>query len=229
MKKKILSMALACALVLSVTRTAGAAGTTIEDADENGVYTTEVTSEADVNLPTIKITVSSGEEKTTKLNPYKLKFEIDGKNYTDQIANAEDQIVNESDVPISVNVAASATTSDAKKVPLASAPLTGKETTKSVFAFLAMKTIESASETAFEAAPAYNKSEKTQIMFVAKAETKTGVVTLGAKDNGSTPTIAAYKIFGGVSSTPSEAWTENDKVTFNIVFSFDPLVVPAES
>lgn len=227
MKKKILSMALACALVLSVTKTVGAAGTELTEADEKGVYSTEVTSEAEVELPVIKITISSGEEKLTKLNPYKLKCTIDSKDYTDQIANAEDNIKNESNVPISVNVAASATTSDAKKVPLSATPLTGKETTKSVFAFLAIKTVDDVSSAAFETAPAYNKAEKGQILFEAKATPKTGVVTLGVGNT--TPTYAAYKIFGSVSSTPTEAWNDTDKVTFNVIFSFDPLVVPAES
>lgn len=228
MKKKILSMAIACALVLSVTRTAGAAeGTTVEE-PENGVYSAAVKADAEVETPTIKITISSGEEKMVKLNPYKIQITEDGKTYSDKIANAEDYIKNESNVPISVNVAASATTSDAKKVPLSATPLTGKETTKSVFAFLAIKNADNDTSAAFETAPAYNKTEKGQILFEAKATPKTGVVTLGV--GSSTATYAAYKIFGDVSSTPSEAWdAENDKVTFNIIFSFDPLIVPSES
>ncbi|MCI8307369.1 MAG: hypothetical protein HFH14_04895 [Lachnospiraceae bacterium] len=222
MKKKILSMALACALVLSTGQTAGAADTNITT-PQDGVYKSEVEVSTEVTIPTINITLSDTSSKKVGINPYKLKFSVnDSTELTDTIANLEETITNESNVAIAVNVTTKAEVPQGSKAVVATAPLKGTEITKSVFSYLQIKEKDSAAAALTTAPAAYDAKSNELIAFAAKETTKKAMVTLAAGDT--TATYAGYKIFGDVASKPAEAWTTDDTLKFSIVFQFEPVV-----
>jgi hypothetical protein len=222
MKKKILSLALASAMALSFSTTAFAADDTVIQAPTatDGSYSAAVDVTTTVKTPTIKITVPSGSQ--VGLNPYKLSFTVgDADPSTDQVINIAQQIVNESDVPVSVGATIKATPNADGNAVLATAALTGKETTKSVFAYLDIEE----GEVEDDAFPAYSKTAANQIIFGKTATTKTGLITLGVGNT--TPTKASFKVCGAMATTPKVAWSDDDTVDFDITFTFDPQTAPA--
>lgn len=225
MKKKIISMALACALVLSASQTAGAADTNITTPTD-GAYTSSVEIEADVTVPTINITLSDTAGKKVGINPYKLEYSIGSEKYTDVIPNIEETITNESNVAIAVNVTTKATIAQGSEAVVATAPLKGTETTKSVFSYLQIKAKDSA-DAALSTAPAYDAKSAEFIAFATKDTTKKAMVTLGAGNDSAT--YAGYKIFGDVAAKPAKAWAATDTLNFSIVFSFEPVLAAGAS
>ncbi len=156
-------------------------------------------------VPTINITLSDTSAKKIGLNPYGLAYEAA-----------------ESDVAISVSATAKAVAGS--EAVLATAPLKGTETTKSVFAFLELKQKTAAADE-LTTAPAYDAKAATQVAFSTKGTTKKDMVTLPAGD--SSATYAGYKIFGDVASKPAKAWAATDTVDMSIVFQFDPVKTTA--
>lgn len=224
MKKKILTLALAGALVLSANSVAYAADTEIT-APTDGAYSSSINVSADVKVPTIKITLSDTSSKKVGLNPYGLKYEVvPDTEVTDAIANVEETITNESNVAISVNATTKATTKG-DDVILATSMLKGTETTKSVFAYLELEGGKENADTPVLTTSTYDSKAANQLVFGAKATTKTNMVTLAAGD--SAATYAGYKIFGGVASKPAKAWAETDGLDLNITFSFEPVIASA--
>ncbi|MDE6636476.1 MAG: hypothetical protein K2K09_07740 [Lachnospiraceae bacterium] len=228
MKKKILSMALACALVLSASQTAGAADTEITAPDATSkAYESKVEVSADVSTPTIKITLSDTSAKKVGINPYGLKYEAaSGKEVTDAIANLEETITNESDVAIAVNVTTKVEVAQNSGAVIATSALKGTETTKSVFSLLQVKAKDSAAD-ALTSAPTYDSKDAGQLVFGSKETTKKAMVTLAAGDTSAT--YAGYKIWGQVAPTPAQAWTSTDALKYTIVFQFDPVIPKVSS
>ena len=221
MKNKIISMALSFALVLSLSQTAKAAEENITTPTADGAYTSSVEIEADVSVPTINITLSDTAGKKVGINPYKLEYSIGSEKYTDVIPNIEETITNESNVAIAVNVTAKATIAQGSEVVVATAPLKGTETTKSVFSYLQVKTKDSA-DAALNTAPEYDAKSAELIAFTTRDTTKKAMVTLGAGNDSAT--YAGYKIFGDVASKPAKAWAATDTLNFSIVFQFEPVL-----
>lgn len=231
MKKKILSMALACALVLSASQTVGAAGDTTIDAPDatTKAYEAKVEATTDVTVPTINITLSDTSSKQVGINPYGLEYTINGisEKQKDAIPNREETITNNSNVPIEVNVTTQAEVSQNSEAVIASSTLKGTETTKSVFAYLQIKAKDSNSA-ALTTTPAYNTKDDTLIAFGTKATTKKAMLTLKAKE-GSTASYAGYKIFGQVAEKPAKAWATTDTLKYTIIFQFQPVAIKAAS
>ena len=217
MKKKIISLALATAMVMGGAMSVSATEIT---SDTEGIYSSDVTMATDVKVPEIKITVPT--ENSITLNPYGIAVGDDNK--TDKIVmngTAEDNftIKNESNVQIGVNATAKATANG--DAVLATAALKGTETTKSVFLYLEVKT-------GAEYAAKYDTKATNQLAFAAKGATKENIVTLAAGD--SSATSCEYAILGDCSSTPEKAWTADDNVTLELTWSFTPqLAKPAAS
>lgn len=150
-------------------------------------------------VPTINITLSDTSAKKIGLNPYGLAYEA-------------------------ISVSATAKAVAGSEAVLATAPLKGTETTKSVFAFLELKQKTAAADE-LTTAPAYDAKAATQVAFSTKGTTKKDMVTLPAGD--SSATYAGYKIFGDVASKPAKAWAATDTVDMSIVFQFDPVKTTA--
>lgn len=222
MKKRALSFILAGAMAFAMGTAAFAADADISAPGEDGTYGQEVDITTEVSVPTISIIVPT--TSTVVINPYKLDYEIEGTTVSGSgITALEQTIENKSDVPISVSATLSATPAgDNKDVVLATTKLKGTETTKSIFAYLEVKAKDAASdEAAF--ASSFDTKSTNQAAFTTKATTKKDIVTLTKKDS-ATGSCAGFKIMGEAAVRPAKAWTSNDKVDFNVTFTFDPVL-----
>lgn len=218
MKHKILASVLAVTMAMGMSMTAFAADTAITAPDgTSGIYGAELTGDSIVKVPTIKITVPSALSQVA-INPYKMKYTVDSKEYTDQIVFAEQTIKNESDVAVSVNIAElKAGIESGSDAVIATAAPTEKTTTKSVFMYLELK------DKAGTYKDAYKSSEQTQLLVGGtKASAKTDMIELAA-----TTGEANFKLAGAVATRPAKDWTDKDKITVSLKFTFTPQTVTA--
>lgn len=216
MKKKILSLAMAGALVLSAGSVVSAADTTI-NAPTDGTYSSSVEATGEMKTPTINITLSDTTGKKVGLNPYGLEYSLGAEKLKDAIANKAETITNASDVPIAVNATTTATIPSGSEAVMATGALKGTETTKSVFAYLQIALGDSVTSDKYDAKAA------NQLIFGTKATTKKAMVKLDASTG--TNKKATYKIFGDVAKKPAKAWADGDTVDFKIVYQFEPEVI----
>lgn len=219
MKKELIALSLSGAMALSMALSCNtvASADTIANPNEAGIYSQDVTVDTTVKVPTISVDVPTS--ASIAINPYNLKYDVDGTEYTDSIVSVEQTIKNESDVAISVGATAEAAASTGSEVVLATAALKGTETTKSVFAYLelAPKADESTAGTYNDA---YNSKTASQLVLGKKA-TKSDMITLEAGDT--TPTYAGFKVIGSAASKPAKAWTTNDTVDVTLTFNITPV------
>lgn len=218
MKKKILSLAMAGALVLSAGSVVSAADTTIS-APTDGVYSGTVEATGEMETPTISITMSDTTGKKVGLNPYGLEYTLGSEQLRDSIANKAETITNASNVPISVNATTTAAIPSGSEAVVATGALKGTETTKSVFAYLQIALGDSVTS------DKYDTKAANQLIFATKSTTKKAMVKLDASTG--TNKKATYKIFGDLAKKPAKAWADADTVDFKIVYQFEPEVIAA--
>jgi hypothetical protein len=211
MKRKLVSLALATAMVLGGTFTAFAddeatptSVTITGPAAETG-YESKVTVSTDLEVPEVKITVPTTANIT--LNPYSI--EIGDDKDTSTIVMEKGTITNESNVPIAVTAAVKGTAP--KDVTLATAALKGTETTKSVFMYLALYKDGKV--------PDYDSKATDQIVVGTKEVSKT-ITTLGIKD--ADDASCDYTFAGSCASNAAKAWTAADKVDVTLTWTFMP-------
>lgn len=235
MKKKFLSLVLVSTMVLGSAITAFAADGTIDSMAGTGTGQ-EITGDAEVAVPTIKITVPTSVD--IKINPYKIKATVGEKQISDQIATVPQEIKNESNVGVAVNIENLKAKSDT--VAVSASSLAGKSGAKAVFLYLDVQ--DGAADSA-DFTRAYDA--KTMIACPAaaagatddkiKAVSKTNVVTLSAGDQ--TATKASFKMRGDVvvnptktenKTTVADPWTDSDTVSFGFKFTFTPQVNAGE-
>lgn len=213
MKKKLLSMALAGALVLS----AGSASQAADNSktfDVTGTYTE----------PTITVTLSNPSAQMA-INPYGLTQAVAGIAVGDdlqreQLVNKVETITNASNVALAVNAKVSATPSGNLKLTTAVFKDRLSEKTNSIFAFLHMEKGSAAVTIAADENHLYDPKAGNQVVFGTKETTKKGLVTLDSASG--TDKVASFKILGDVAPNPTTPWSTEDKMDFNIVFDFEP-------
>lgn len=228
MKKKILSLMMAGALVLSASSVSQAAeDNEIAMNPDTGKYeAAEITVNGEYNAPTIKVELSDTTGKKVVINPYGLKVEsitgVAAADQTEKLVNKIETIENKStDVVLAVNATVSAktvTTTGSKLKPnikLATAPLAATDKSNSVFAYL---DVEQGTPTTISTA--YAEANNNQVVFGTKAATKKNIVYL---EKSGTNVKASYKILGDVVADPTIPWTPADKLDFSIVFDFVPM------
>lgn len=201
--KKLLSGAMAAALSLSLAVPAFATNTVL-----NGVEglaegaTVEVT--GTTQTATVKVTVPSG--GNVVLNPYELKYTVDGADVTDQIISAEQYIVSESNLPIKVSTSVTGTIEGTGDFMATTAV---GETDKKVN----LKFEIGATSAADTAAASYDSKplvKGTAVTF--------DPITMTDKD-GATPAVA-FKFTGDAAKNPTNPWTTEDVVGASIAFTF---------
>ena len=226
--KKLVSTALAGVMALSMTATAFAADTDLQQ-------TSEIT--GTTQTPTISISVPATGDVI--LNPYKMSVDIseaqDGSDMvTNQIISANTFIKNKTDVALSVS--ATVTGKTAGEAVFATATTQGSKavTTKSAFVYLEVIDAgagddDSATEptTALTDASwkAYDAKAANQALLSAKAVTKANMLTVPAVADGASSFIA-YRLAGDAASAPTKAWTSADTVGANIAFTITPTATP---
>lgn len=220
MKKKILSLVLAATMVMGMSITAFAAETTdITAAGADGAYSTELTGELDVELPVIKVTVPSSLSDIV-LNPYCIEVTYEGAANSDSVITAAQTITSESNVPLSVDVTATAAVEKTSGVKFATARLKGTETTKSVFAYVTV----GATEADLVTLENWEKGSNV-VIFKSGSATQEGMGRLAVGTT--TPSSLTFKVVGEAAASASPAWSEADTFAAKVKFTFNP-VLPSE-
>lgn len=229
MNKKFISSVLAGACALSMTSIASfAADTEISDLGSDGYASQQVTVTSTTAMPTLKVTVPTTADIV--LNPYKINVTtpITG---NDTIMSPEYEIKNESQC--GVTVAATVKATPAGAAAIATAPLKGTETTKSVFMYLEttatsdtyygeyvakeVKPAKGASLTPEQEAA--NAACKAQMAITAKDTTK-DIATLSAGDT--TAQSIFFKVQGDAVTAPKTPWVAADKVDLALTLKITP-------
>jgi len=215
--KKILSRIAAAALMVCLAVPASAAET----------RTTQVT--ALCNLPEIKVSVPSTGK--VYINPQKLPVRMSGAvdtetENTPQILFTPSCILNESEVPLKVNVSVTGAVSSGSNITLSStSTATSTSKAKRVFMFFQMQSIDESSFNDLENLnwdTNYNAAQ--HVIVTSSTRTKDEIVTLDAK--GGENCYGAFTLCGDCTEEPSAPWKESDKLTVNVAFTFTP--VPLE-
>lgn len=230
MKKKILSMIMAGALVLSVSSVSQAAAQNLNMATPgpDGKYSAaEITANGVYEAPPIKVDLSDTTGKKVAINPYGLEVTatvsgLTGADAKAELVNKVETIENKSAVDLAVNATVKATA--AAGVKLATAKVADAEKTNAVFAYLEMEPAANTTSPAVAGAE-YTGKLPNQVVFAAKETTKKDMVVLD-KTGGTNP-VAVYKIQGSVAKNPTTIWTAAHTVDFSIVFDFEPRVKSA--
>lgn len=214
MKKKILSLAMAAAMVLSVSSVSQAADSS-KNFDVTGTYTE----------PTLTITMS-GTSGNVAINPYGLDASVTGVTgdaLKEKLVNKVETITNGSAVAVAVNATVKGTASGNLKLATAAFKDALTEKGNSVFAFLDIEKGATGTPATIAGTTAYDSKAANQVVFGTKETTKKAMVTLD-KTGGTAP-MASFKIVGDVAPNPTTPWTTDDKVDFTIVFDFEPRLV----
>jgi len=228
MKKKLFSMFMAIAMILCLAVPAFA--------DDPPTATTTKTSNlaGDIVEPTVTVTMPTTTNKLI-LNPYKLKITTSDAATGDDaaLADATDQVLsvglaikNESTAPVKVGLKAVAT---GATLTFANKPCTGKEATKSVFAFVELLkgTSDTAPTTGWAKPADVNAKVYPQLVFVGGTDgvENAAIETLPA--GSTTANYLYYKIGGNSAIDPTGGWTSSDTLAVALTFSFTPTVPKA--
>jgi hypothetical protein len=252
--KKVMSLAMASAMIASMAVPAFAEGETESTASNNTI-------KIDGAYQAVTINVDVPTTGEVVINPYALPVSI-GKNADDKDVKVSAQIVtkpltikNKTDVALDINVSATATVAGA--LTLATSPIADvtTDTKNDAFIYLAIETTTLSGEPTADALgegainAAYGKqtwtayaAENTPANVLAlkagtTAVTKSGMGTLAAAtmdDDGAFKeynegSVAFVGLSGQCAQTPKTAWTAADGLTANIAFTFTPHVEKAEA
>jgi len=189
---------------------------------------------AAVQVPTVNVYVPTANAQVDKvvLNPYGIKYTLDGEELTDQIISTPIYLGSLSNVPVKVGMTVKGTV--AGNAELATKSLAGdtKTTTNAVFIWGQVVNGGTGASVDLTATPsgfatAYNTTEaKTGSMILVSEEaTRTGLYTIPAADDAtdvSKTEWACVKFFGDAVKAPTTPWASGDTVTLNITFTFTP-------
>lgn len=230
MNKKLISSVLAGACALSMTSiSAFAADAVVTELGTDGYASQEVTVTSKTEMPTLKVTIPTAADLV--VNPYKLNVTtpITG---SDTIISPEYEIKNESNCGVTVSATVKATPGGAAAI--ATSPLKGTETTKSVFMYLettATTDTYYGSYVAKEIKPtktnptlspdeeAANAACKAQMAITTKDTTK-DIATLAAGDTAAQSIF--FKIQGDAVTAPKTPWLAADKVDLALTLKITP-------
>lgn len=234
MKKKILAAALAMTMVLGSSTSALATPTTTA-APTDGIYGADVSIDSSVKVPVINISVPT----TVKIgiNPYEMNYNPEDPTDTsatlnNQIVCADQEITNESDVPIEVNIEELKATPAGDLVLAAAAPAAAVQTKT---AFIYFESTTEVDENGKATYPAFKPTNPGVLVVpaatasnasTAKGAKKEKILTIAAGDQ--TAQKAMFRFAGSVASKPAKAWTAADKATISVKFTFTPLVKEKE-
>lgn len=223
-KHKLLSLGMAVVMALSMSVTAFADDNTTTISG-NGKFSGSVKATGTTDVPIISVTVPSS--AAFIINPYNIPFSMQvSTDSLTELSGAEDDpnlsivsptytVKSTSGIGLNVDVKLTGAIPSGSKISLASKELTGKETSKSAFIYFEIKEQSDSFKDSYEKA-------NNQIVLSKRATTRKSVCFIPAGTE-SSPSEAECKFFGSVAANPKTAWTENDKVTATIVFTFTPV------
>lgn len=246
MKKKLLSLIMATAMILSLAVPAFATGEAYyADGTKEEQLTPTITFQATTFVPTISLTMPALNDNPVVLNPYKI--EVTGENIavnglaaapaandaTKQVISPVYSIKNNTDAKLKFVV--SATTTVADTVTLATDYVSLTETKKSAHIMLVVGKSEVSATDFGKAQYNDNGAEQTlnrfdtakyETILLKKGEAKSGATNMAiAAAAGTEEGQENYLVFqfqGDMSRTPTSSWLNTDTLSTVIKFTFTP-------
>ncbi len=215
--RKLLCAALIVAIFITLPSDVRAAEIPVGD-------TLAVRLDSSLRLPEINVLVPSG--GTMIINPYRMSVEIGATVSSGQIISEPAFIENYSDVDIQVDVAITAEINEGSTMTLATSSTAGSaSTSKKAFIYFEMHAADTDDWTRVAWDSAY--SSKSHVKVSATTEnSKENIAVLSActMDGDVAPGgYGAFRLTGDAIASPRKAWTEDDGLSVNIVFTFTPL------
>ena len=182
---------------------------------------TEITTTT--KMPTINVTVPS--KGSVVINPLSLPVSISGEESTDQIVCTPRQLINKSDVSLSVDITVTGANKEGSELELASSPTNGAGTAKKAFIYFEIHQADTDDVDHAEWDAGYDAS-KHILVLDGVPQSKTEVLTLPAKtlDGEIAPGgYAPFRLSGDAVRSPENAWKKADGVNVVIAFTFTPI------
>lgn len=248
MKKKLFSLVMAVAMVLSLAVPAFATNWHAWES-ESAVNEQQVVFVAKTFVPTIKITMPKIETNPVILNPYKIGFTVstDGNKLNGQAITVNDNtrqvicpvylIKNETDVDMNFAIKATSTVGGALNLQSSHVAIT--DTNKDALIQLAVsKTSTEMTSTALSAAMSTGligtgldpyDTVNNEVLTLASGDVETSAASLGTRTLAKKGTDATYlkmQFSGELSRNPSTAWAADDTLSTTVVFTFTPISAP---
>lgn len=202
--------------------------------DPNRTLTYGVTTQT----PTVSVTIDA--TGTVLLNPYQIKVTNNGlgaEDATGSVLAAKYYVKNKSDVPLKMSITATGAIPEGSAATFANAAPDATEKNRKVFLFVDVGAVtEGAAPTdpalcaaTYDATKLYDATTKTGSQGVLKSgDLKlTDVLTITVPTDAANGNYVPIQIGGSCATTPTDAWTANDKVSVSMVFSFTPTVIAA--
>lgn len=175
-------------------------------------------------MPTIKVTVPT--RGSVYINPLNLPVSIGNLDSSASIISTPHTLANYSDAPVRVDVTVTGNVKSGSTMTLASEPTGGVGTEKSAFIYFEMK-VSNYSDVAYMKWDSAYDADKHIALVDGVPQTKTGMVTLAAKNIDGTVASGGYAPFrltGDCVKKPLTSWTSKDGINVVVAFTFTPLL-----
>ena len=244
MKKKLLSLLMACAMILALAVPAFAAGDAYFDYDsESDQLTQPIEFQARMFVPTVKLSLPKITENPVVLNPYKIAYDgttvtantLNGKavtNSTDQtkqVISPVYKIQNATDVKLNYSVVATATTEG--KLALANSQIAANDTGNKAYVAVVFRKVGVLAANAVandnsveQTLDGSDKANFETIVLKTTGEAKTDNTQPKYLNPATTdaPNFLEFQFQGSLSRLSTNPWTDDDKLTVNMTFTFTP-------
>lgn len=178
--------------------------------------------EATCRLPIIKVSVPA--TGAVYINPFQLSVQMGSENTKEQIVSIPTNILNESEVPMSVDVTVTGSINEGSDLSLSTVTTKGSElTSKEAFVYFEMKAVKLDDPNLVTWDKVYD--EEKHVVVCTTAKTKKNVVTLDAWDeNGQKNCYGAFRLTGDCVTYPKTEWNSKDGLNVEIAFTFTPSI-----
>ncbi|MBQ9493556.1 MAG: hypothetical protein IJR54_07490 [Oscillibacter sp.] len=230
--KKLISMVVTAAMVFALAAPAfafggGATSGSTGSTGSSGTEEDTVAVDSTIKTPTVKVTVPTA--GAVILNPYQMKFTVDGNDKTDPFYSAPIICKNESDCDLDVAVKATATAEGEVVITAADSVDTDEPGAKNVSLTLTTGKFaaeDSTAHTANTTTALDLEASGTEYGFGADGdETETPLTMPYSED----PTYFGFILTGKVNKKTTNVWAETDKVSVTIVLTFTPQAIAANN
>ncbi len=182
-----------------------------------------------VRLPVIQVIVPS--TGRVYVNPFKIPITIgsDDEESDAQIVSLPSGIVNNSEVPVDVDITVLGTVKEGSDMNLVAAPTNGTGTAKNAFVYFEIQQADSEDLDDVTWDPAYDPAKHVIVIEnVVQNYPRTLTLPQRTREGETAPGgFAPFRLTGDAVRTPTNPWTSKDGINVIITYTFTPLPYPA--
>lgn len=176
--------------------------------------------DVDCSMPEVKVSVPSTGELF--INPYSMPVDVKENIVQDQIVSIPGCILNESLVPLQVDVSVISKIKEGSDMVLSSVTTKDSDSTgKRAFIYFEIKASDTEDPASSIWENAYDAEKHVVVRTTAKS--KKNIVRLGAADQKGC--YGSFRLTGDCVAMPKKVWTEADGIDVEISFTFTPLSI----